>query len=285
MLYIFISGILWGIIGIFVNELSSLGVSVQLMSFLRMLFAFVIMSALALIKHGRKVFMIDSKTLLTCALLGLVSQGAFNIFYSNSIKLNGVGVAAVLMYSAPVFTGIASRIIFHEKFSGLKLFALALNILGCILTVTGGKFDSDNISLAGILYGLGSGFGYGMSAVFGKLAGEKIDSIIISAYSYLAALLFLGIFTVPPVSYALSNIKILGLSFLYGLIPTSLAYLLYYNGLRKINNTSLAPVIASIEPVTAVLVGLIIYNEAVHVINFTGFAIVLLSIIIIIRAQ
>ncbi len=61
--------------------------------------------------------------------------------------------------------------------------------------------------------------------------------------------------------------------------------MLYYNGLRKINNTSLAPVIASIEPVTAVLVGLIIYNEEIGAANFIGFAIVLLSIIIIIRAQ
>ena len=282
MLYIFIAGILWGIIGIFVNTLSSLGVSVPAMSFLRMTFACLIMSALALIRNGRKVFAVDSKTLLLCALLGLVSHGIFNIFYSNSIRLNGVGVAAVLMYSAPVFTGIASRLIFHEKFSRLKLFALALNILGCILTVTGGNLDATSISLAGVLYGLGSGFGYGMSAIFGRLAGEKTDSITMSAYSYLAAMLFLGIFTAPVINI---NAKILGISFLYGLIPTSMAYLLYYNGLRKINNTSLAPVVASIEPVTAVLVGLIIYNEAIGVINFLGFAIVLLSIIIIIRKQ
>ena len=285
MLYIFLSGILWGTIGIFVNALSSLGVSVPLMSFLRMLFAFIIMSSLALIKLGRKVFVIDAKTLLTCALLGLISQGAFNIFYSNSIKLNGVGVAAVLMYSAPVFTGIACRLIFHEKFSGLKLFALALNIIGCILTVTGGNFTANNISLAGILYGLGSGFGYGMVAVFGKLAGQRTDAIIVSSYSYLFALIFLGIFTAPPVSYALGNAKILLTGFLYGLIPTSLAYLLYYNGLKKINNTSLAPVIASIEPVTAVIIGVIIYNEVIGMINLTGFAIVLISIIIIIRTQ
>lgn len=282
MLYIFIAGILWGIIGIFVNELSSLGVSVPSMSFLRMAFACLIMSSIALIKNGRKVFALTPKTLLFCALLGLVSQGAFNIFYSNSIRLNGVGVAAVLMYSAPVFTGLASRLIFHEKFSGLKLFALALNIMGCILTVTGGNFDTNSISLAGILYGLGSGFGYGMSAIFGRLAGQKTDSITMSAYSYLAAMLFLGIFTAPAVNM---DAKILGVSFLYGLIPTSLAYMLYYNGLRKINNTSLAPVIASIEPVTAVLVGLIIYNEEIGAANFMGFAIVLLSIIIIIRAQ
>jgi len=284
LLYIFIAGILWGIIGIFVNTLSSLGVSVPSMSFLRMTFACLIMSALALIRNGRKVFALDPKTLLLCALLGLVSHGIFNIFYSSSIRLNGVGVAAVLMYSAPVFTGIASRLIFHEKFSRLKLFALALNILGCILTVTGGNLNAANISLAGVLYGLGSGFGYGMSAVFGRLAGQKTDSITMSAYSYLAAMLFLGIFTAPVMNMNI-DAKILGVSFLYGLIPTSLAYLLYYNGLRKINNTSLAPVIASIEPVTAVLVGLIIYNEAIGLINFLGFAIVLLSIIIIIRTQ
>lgn len=283
MKYIFLAGILWGTIGIFVNELSALSVSVQFMSLLRMSFAFVIMFIISAIKHGKKIFILDKRVIFLCALLGLVCHGVFNICYSTSIKLNGVGTAAVLMYSAPVFTAAACRILFHESFSGTKIFALILNIFGCVLTVTGGNFTSNNnISLMGILAGVGSGFCYGMVAIIGKLAGEKTDSMIISAYSYFFAMIFLFVFARPEI---IISKKILTLGFLYGLIPTSLAYLLYYMGLGKIQDVSRAPVVASIEPVTAVITGLIIYNEVIGAANLIGALFVLASIIIIVRLR
>ena len=275
MLLIFLAGVLWGTIGIFVNELNSLGASSAQTCFIRMFSGFLIMAVYALIKNRKNFFLIDKKTLLICAGLGLISHGFFNICYTASIKLNGMGIACVLMYSAPVFTAMASKIFFHEKISGLKIFALALNILGCVLTVTGGSLDSAGLSLTGILAGLGTGFCYGMAAIFGK-AGEKTDASIISAYSYFFAALFLFIFNTPELKNI--NIKILSTGFLYGLIPTSLAYMVYFNGLKKVHDTSIVPVIASIEPVAAILIGMMIYNEHVGAANFIGIAVVFLSI-------
>ena len=280
MIQLFAAGILWGFIGIFVKGLASLGADGALTSFLRMFSAFVIMLVFALFKHGRKIIIHDWKTVLFCALLGIICNGLFNIFYTSSIKINGMGIACVLMYTAPIFTAAASRLIFHERFTALKIFALALNITGCILTVTGGDFSGSNISLTGILAGLGSGFGYGMAAVFGRLAGERADSITVSVYSYFFAFIFLVIFMKPDVNFAFSDARIMGLGFLYGLIPTALAYLVYYNALKVIHDTSKVPVIASVEPVTAVLIGTMIYNESIGAANLIGVAVVLISIII-----
>ncbi len=284
MLLIFIAGLLWGTIGIFVNELNSLGASSALTCFLRMLFAFLIMFTFAFIKHGKNFFRIDKKTLLLCAGLGLISQGFFNICYTASIKLNGMGAACVLMYSAPVFTAIASGIFFHEKISRLKIFSLALNILGCILTVTGGNIFNNSFSLTGILAGIGTGFCYGMAAIFGKAAGEKTDSLIMSAYSYFFAALFLFIFNRPELNSSF-NIKILSTAFLFGLIPTSFAYMIYYDGIKKIKDTSRVPVIASIEPIAAVIIGMLLYNEQAGAVNFIGVAVVIFSIFMMIEAE
>ena len=283
MFLIFIAGLLWGTIGIFVNELNSFGASSEQICFLRMFSGFLIMSAAALVKNKKNFFAVDKKTLLLCAGLGLISHGFFNICYTASIKLNGMGIACVLMYSAPVFTAAASKIFFHEKISSLKIFALVINILGCILTVTGGKiFNNPELSLIGISAGLGTGFCYGMAAIFGK-AAEKIDASVISAYSYFFAAIFLLIFNTPGLENL--NAKILGTGFLYGLIPTSSAYIVYYNGLKKIRDTSKVPVIASIEPIAAVLIGMIIYNEQVEAANFLGIAVVFLSIVIMVKAK
>ena len=285
MLYIFLAGVLWGGIGIFVNGLTASGASQGIICTIRMFSAFVIMLAIALAKHGKRVILTDKKALFFCALLGIISNGLFNIFYTASIKINGMGIACVLMYTAPVFTAIASGIIFHEKFSGLKIFALVLNIAGCILTVTGGDLSLSALNLTGLLMGLGSGFGYGMAAVFGRLAGDRTDAIITSMYSYFFASIFLCAVLRPDFVPVMGNAKILGWGFMYGLIPTALAYMFYYTGIKRIPDTSRVPVIASIEPVTAVLIGLVLYGENIGAGNFAGVIVVLVSIALTVKAE
>ena len=283
MPYVFISGVLWGTIGLYVKTLSSYGAEGSYISVLRMGSALLITLTVALIKYGAKVFTPTRKALIPCILIGFISNGAFNLLYSYSIRTNGMAIACVLMYSAPVFTAVASALLFREKFTPLKVFALAVNIVGCVLTVTGGDISGKNIVLSGLLAGLGTGFCYGMAAVFARLAGEEISPLLLSVYGYFFALVFLLVSSWPE--FEPVNVKVLGVGFLYGLIPTTFAYMVYYIGLNRINDTSKVPVIASIEPVTAVLLGMLIYNEQLGTVNFIGVAVVLFSIIIMIREK
>lgn len=283
MLYIFTAGVLWGTIGVFVKQLASLGADGNYISILRMGSALIITFIAAFMRYGTKIFTADRKILFPCALMGVISNGAFNIFYTYSIRLNGMAVACILMYSAPVFTAIASRLIFREKFSFLKVFALAVNILGCVLTVTGGDISGNNIELSGVLAGLATGFCYGMAAVFARLAGEKAEPLVMSVYGYFFALAFLLIFA--RTDFSPVSAGVLGTGFLFGLIPTAFAYMVYYIGLKKVRDTSRVPVIASIEPVTAVVIGMLLYNEHLGTVNVIGVAVVLFSIIIMMKAK
>ena len=285
MIYIFLAGILWGTVGLFVRELNALGASASLISLMRMAFAFLAISIFALIKHGKRIILTDVKALFFCALLGLVSNGLFNILYTTSININGMGIASVLLYTAPVFTALASCIIFHEKLTSQKILALGLNVIGCVFTVTGGNFSLATITIMGVLAGIGSGFCYGMAAIFGRLAGNRTDALITSVYSYIFASIFLYIFLRPDITPAMSNMKILMWGFLYGLIPTGLAYLVYYMELSKIHDTSKVPVIASIEPIIAVIIGTQIYGEKIGLMNYAGIAVVLISIIIMVKTE
>ena len=76
--------------------------------------------------------------------------------------------------------------------------------------------------------------------------------------------------------------KMVRVRFLYALIPTAIAYLLYYMGVQKIRETSRVPVIASIETVVSVSCGVFLYGEHLKYANFAGIGMVLASIIIII---
>ena len=138
---IFIAGALWGFIGMFVKELQLAGSTPELTGFLRMVFSFVIMFVVCLTKGGLKSMKVDLRTLLTCALLGLICHGIYNVFYSLSVTTVGVSVSAVLLNIAPVFTMIFSAVLFSEKVTGIKVIAVIINVAGCILTATNGQFD------------------------------------------------------------------------------------------------------------------------------------------------
>lgn len=274
---VLLGGTIWGFIGVFVLEMSKLGSGPAMTSFLRMAFAFAILAVITAVKYGIKALRVNIKTLLICVLLGVICHGIYNIFYSIAVKETGMTLSAVMLNIAPVFTAAASRILFKEKITLKKAFVLALNIIGCMLAVTGGNITLAGLSVIGILFGIGAGFCYSMTAIIGRLAGDRTNAYVLSTYSYLAAAVFLAVF-MHPWNGTQMNSGILIRGFLFALIPTAIAYILYYNGVQKIKESSKVPVFASTETVAAALLGTFLYHEAIGAVNIIGIILVLLSV-------
>lgn len=279
---IFITGCLWGTIGLFVKLMESQGSSSSYTSFLRLLFGSVLVALLALIFDGPKAFRIGPKTLISCILMGIVCQGLFNILYSSSISMNGMSVASVLMYTAPVFTSIMCMIFFKEKLTALKWFALLVNVAGCALTATGGNFSAEAIAPIGILLGIGSGLTYAMTPIFGKLSMREAGSpFAAAAYNLFFGCVFIALARRPwtTVEDPL-NIHIILPGLLFGLIATALAYSFYFSGLTWIRQTSKVPVVASIELVVATIIGVFAFSEGITAVKIIGIIMVLFSILL-----
>ena len=155
------AGILWGSVGLFIKRLSACGATPELISFLRMLLASVILAAFGLLRSGVACFRIRGRTLAACALLGIVCHGIYNVFRSSAVLHAGVGVSTVLQNVAPAVTLLCSRRMFGERLTPGKIAAVALCIAGCILAATNGKLSSASLSLAGVLFSLGAGLCYG----------------------------------------------------------------------------------------------------------------------------
>ena len=276
--FIFTAGSLWGSIGLFIRLMSDAGSSAAAISFLRMAFAFLILLVITLIRSGISAFRVSKKTLFFSAALGLVCHGIYNVFYSLAVVQIGVTVSAVLLNIAPVFTILFSAMFFHEKITSHKCFALIVNISGCILAATGGQFDTASLSALGLLSGLASGLCYALTAIFGKLAGEKSDPFVVSTYSYFFAALFLVVFMRPWEGSFYLSPSVVWLGFLYALIPTAIAYLFYYQGVQQIHEVSKVPVIASMETVVAALLGILVLKEQLSFFHYLGIVIVIVSI-------
>lgn len=278
---ILIAGILWGTIGLFVSLLNTVGITSSTSAFIRIGMGALILFVIILSKGDSEYFRLDKKSFVVCIILGIFSQGLFNFCYNESISFTGVATASVLLYTSPVFVCIMARIFFKEDISNIKKIALIINVLGCILTVTGGSFSSMEFSPIGVLFGVLAGFLYALMTIISKTTTDKYHPFTILFYSFFFGAMFLAI-TVKPFSNlaATFSVKSVLLSLGYGLVPTVLSYIFYMRGLSKGPETSKVPIVASVETVTAAIIGVSVLSESMSLGKVVGIAIVVLSIVI-----
>ena len=280
IIYVLIAGMLWGTMGIFVNYFDSVGLGSIDIAGVRVFFASILVVLFILIKNP-KLLRIKPGDIWCFIGSGLISLMIFTICYFRTIVLSSMSVAAVLLYTSPVFVIVLSFIIFKEKITKIKA-------LSCIVCVAGSAFVSGiigsdtKISLIAFLLGISSGFAYALYSIFSRFALEKhYASITITAYTFIFATVGLAFFAdIPTISASIltkqSNCVIMLFT---GLITAVLPYLFYTMGLEKIESGK-AAVVAAIEPVVAVILGGIIFRDELSVIQYFGIFLVIASIAI-----
>ena len=278
------AGILWGSIGFFVRKLNGLGVDTELTAFMRIFCAWIILIPLLMgmsLKSGRNYFKISKKGLLQCFIMGLVTQAFFNLSYSGCINSVGVAMGSVFLYTAPIFVSILSRLLFKEEINARKGISLVINLLGCFIMVTGGDLSVLKVSGIGILLGIGAGFFYAMVTILGKFTSDEVDPFTMVFYNFLFGWISLALISNPiPKIAAVSDLHFWLLAFGYGLIPTVGSYLFYMNGISHDVELSRVPIIASVEPIIATIIGLLVFGENITLVNALGLVIVLFSIVL-----
>ena len=157
-LLIILAGIFWGSMGIFVRKLGTYGFSSAQIVSIRVTLAAVAFSILLAVKD-RAGFRISLKDLPLFLGLGFGSILFFTVCYFTAITMMPLSTAAILLYTSPIWIMLMTVLFFREKLTVRKLIALALAFAGCVL-VSG--ISGEGMTPAGLLVGLGSGFGYGL---------------------------------------------------------------------------------------------------------------------------
>lgn len=273
-LYIITAAICWGLIGLFVRTLAAQGFSSMQIVALRSLAAAICVT-LPLLRSGSAALRIRLRDLWLFAGTGICSLVFFNYCYFNAMQQTSLAVAALLLYTAPVFVMLMSLVCFGEAFTRTKALALLLTFSGCACVT--GVFGS-SLTLSGLLYGLGSGFGYALYSIFGKYAVRKYSSLTITAFTFYLALAAswpladfdyqrLAAIDLPSI------VSVLGLGLLCAVLP----YLLYTKGLEQIE-AGQASILATIEPFVAAAVGVIFFAEALTPVKIIGMGLIFAAI-------
>lgn len=277
---IFLAGVLWGSLGIYVREFNEKGIESIGVVAIRAVSTCIIMF-IFLLFYDKKLFRIKIKDIWCFIGTGILSIIFFNFCYFKAMTMTSLSIAAVLLYTAPAIVMILSGLLFDEKFSTVKIISLAATFAGCVL-VTGITGDTGNISAAGILTGLGSGLGYALYSIFSRYAIQKgYHSFTISFYTFLIAAVGISFIADIPKVWLVcsSDISVLGFSFIFGLMSTVLPYVLYTIGLAYVENGK-ASIIASVEPVVATILGIVLFHEKMTLNGLLGMALVLGAIVL-----
>lgn len=281
------AGSLWGTIGFFSTLLSDMGMSASMAAFFRVLPAAGVLALVLLIKgRGLSLFRVSKRGLLSCFLVGITVQGFFNLSYMNAIDQIGMATAAVFLYTSPIYVAIMSRLFFREPLTRNKIAAIFINIAGCILTVTGGNFSDTRLSVSGILTGALAGFLYSLLPILSRIGADREDPITATFYGQLFGTLLL-LFIIKPYNGtgAEFSLKLLLLIIGFGIVPSAMAFITYFGGLKRISETSRVPVLASVETVVASLIGLVAFGQTLGAAKIAGIALVLCSIAVMNKKQ
>lgn len=274
-LYIIIGASLWGFIGLFVKTLAVQGFTALQIVTLRMLTAAICITPVVY-KQGKEHFHIELKDIWMFLGTGVVSVTFFTFCYFQCIQASSLAIAALLLYTAPAFVMLMSLVLFKESFTATKGVALLATFLGCGL-VTGAFSGEMRLSLKGILLGLGSGIGYALYSIFGKFALQKYSTWTVTAYTFYFS--FLSSLLVADFAHCTAewSLSTLGGALGVGFVCAAFPYLLYTKGLEHVE-AGQASILATVEPVVASLVGIVVFAEPVTWEKIAGIVLVVGSV-------
>lgn len=278
--FIAIAGLLWATLGLFGKFLMGNGLTSEQVAFTRLFFGFIVLGVYSSIRTPQ-ILKISKKGIIYSVIIGIICQAMFNLCYFKAIDIAGVSIAAVLLYTSPLFLAIFSKVCYKENITRSKLFSLILCFIGAIMAVTGGRLDFQGLNAFGLLLGVLSAIAYALMPTISKNALKEFSSSTILVYSFL----FGAIFMIPSsrpweiLNYA-KDLDVLSCMLMLGIVPAALAYIFYAAGISKGVELSVAGVVASVELVGSVIIGCTILGESFSLGKLFGVMLMLISAVV-----
>ncbi|GAM12571.1 transporter [Mesobacillus selenatarsenatis SF-1] len=269
---------MWGLIAFFVKGLTTAGFSAMEIVAIRVVTAAVILILVGLANY-RNHLRIKVKDLYLFIGTGIFSIVFFNWSYFTAINLMNIPIAVALLYTSPAFVAILSFFFLKEKINRKKLMAIILTVIGCTLAAGITGQGGTSFSVISLLIGLGAGFGYALYSIFGKVALRSYHPFTVTLYTFIVAsgalLPTTGIVSKAAVIFT-GDIWLYALGL--GIFPTVLAYFAYSWGLER-TESSTAAVVATLEPVVATILGMMVYGDRLGGMQLLGSALIIISVV------
>lgn len=256
---VMIAACLWATLGLFYRVLSedyglAKGVIVTYRAGISAVVLFVMLGI-----FNPRALRVRRQDWLYFALFGSVGVAAFFLCYIQATTTGPLAIAAVLLYTAPIWITLWSALRQGETLTPRKLIALTLAFTGCALVAN--IFNPANLAINGLalLFGLLSGLSYAAYSLWSAEGTRRgYSGWVVIAYSLGIGTLVLLAFqplheTLRPFTMPGAWPYLLGVSLLASLLASAC----FTFGLQYVRASN-ASILATIEPVIAALLGWLI---------------------------
>jgi len=266
--WILLAAFLWSLIGVFSKICLEAGLNPLEIAFWR-----AALGALCFLIYAfiRKALSIALSHALAFLIFGIWGIGIFFASLQFSIQYSGAATAMMLLYTAPVWVALFSRLFFGEQISRHKICAIGAALAGtALISLSGGSLPGQS-SWLGIACGLASGLCYATHYPFYRWWQNRYSTAAI--YSLMLAGGALALLCCVPVRFSHAPQIWFWLAML-GVTTTFLAYTAYGQGLKRISLVR-AAVTCQLEPVLGTLWVWLFWAENFSLTGWLGSGLVL----------
>ncbi len=281
LLYAVVSSSTFGLVPLFAVPALQAGVPVNSVVFYRFAFSAVLIGLVLLIK--RESFRIEKRQLPVIAGFAFL-YAATSILLTQSYLYIPSGLATTLHFLYPVLVTILMVVLFKERLS-VPVAVATLLALGGIYLLSGNNGSEVNptgmaLALTTVLTYASYIVGLNRSSI-GRIDSLKLTFYILSTGNlfFLANLLVRGEGLAPIPSWK-SGIDL----FMLALVPTLISNLTLILAVKHIGSTTTA-VLGCMEPLTAVVMGILFLGESCSPIQALGIGIILVAVTTVIMAR
>ena len=253
------------------------GLNVNSVIFYRFIFASILLAIFMIIKKDS--FYLKFKEIILLALLGLLfGISAISLF--NSFLYMDAGLASTVLFIYPIFVAIIMALFFKEKNSIITILSIIFAFLGVVLLY---ESDGANVSNFGIFLVIVSSLCYAIYIViinqYLKMSALKVTfySMLFCTITILIHSFFDSSLNIMP----LVNFNMWFYTIFLALVPTIISLLFLIKAIQLIGSTS-ASILGALEPLTAVMIGVYVFNEKITFWLVIGILFILFGVILIV---
>lgn len=263
---------------LFALPLLGAGIDAFSVLFLRYLFA-IPMLALMMVARGRG-FGLSKRQVLPLVVLGLLMALSSLTLYISYAYI-GAAIASTLLFIYPILVTVIMTVCFHERVTWLTVLCIVLATTGIGLLYRGD--DGAVLNPYGLLLVFLSALSYAIYLVTvnrGEL--KEIPTLKLTLYVIIFGLfLFAFRFQIGTFSILCDNPLLWLSAFCMALFPTAVSLICTSSAIQKIGSTPVA-ILGALEPVTAVTIAILIFNELLTPRLAIGMLLVIISVTFII---
>lgn len=263
------AAVLWAFIGPLSNELFDEGVDAITIAFWRATIAGILFIAHGLV--AGTLVRPSGRELAVLVAFGLVGVAVFYVALPQAVDAGGVGLAAILLYTAPVFVALSSRLLFGDPLDAGRMVPVVGTLFGVTLVAVGAG-GTVSRPAAALAWGLLAGLTYASYYVVGRVLGPRFGP----AATYAVAFPIGAAALAPGAELRVGGGRTWMLLLALGVASTYLAYLCFATGLRRTDPTR-ASVVATLEPVVATALGAALYDERLGAVTLIGGTVVVVA--------